>query len=133
MLRSILYHPGNILLTLISITILSVSFGAHSDTNSLVRGDHLLEPYEINQEQMNAAWLEQGMVEKPNLYESHAALQELAENAFKKYWLSLVRKDQRYETFSPVVNGHWATTQSSTHYDLGFAGNTVKFRVAYSF
>lgn len=133
MLRSLLHHPGNTLLALMSIAILIVSFGAHSDTNTLTDNDYLLDPYETDQRMMNISWLEQGMKEMPNNYESNAALQVLAERALKKYWGTLAQRDKRYERLSPIVSGHFTSMNNRTNYDLNLSSNVIKLSLNYDF
>jgi hypothetical protein len=133
MLRPLLHRTDNALSALIGAAILIISFGAHSDGITATDNDYLLDEAETNQRMLNTMWLEQGIKEKPIYYENNIALQKLAQGVLKKYWAALVKSDERYDRYTPVVSGHFSSNHNSTDYDVNLTGTTIKFRLAYSF
>jgi len=135
-LRSHSHSTGTALLALVCATLLVVSLAAHSDVaadNILTGDDYLLDQHETNQRMLNALWLEQGMQEKSHYTESTEAVQQVAQVVLKKYWATLVKSDQRYDHYTPIVDGHFASHLNDTNYDIRLSGSIIKFSVKHTF
>lgn len=129
-------HPANHALTaLLAAVVLIFSCSAHSDLAAASDDNYLLDETETNQRLLNSLWLEQGMNEEPNYYESDEALQKLVQGVIKKYWAALVKKDTSYAPYTPLVGGHFSSGSSynSTDLDIKLSGDTIRFRLGYSF
>lgn len=160
MLRSLLHYQSSTLLGLIGLAALAISFKAYAEINPLSASSPVstidvgvmsseellanaaqlnlannpLDEAEMNQRLMNARWLEEGMVEVTEYQEGNEALEELAENALKSYWQALIERDNGYNRYTPVVEGNFQrSSRSGADYGVRLSGDTLKFRVKYTF
>lgn len=160
MLRSLLHYQSSTLLGLVGPISLVLSLDAWSAGNPLTEAPRTtvmnvgymssedlvadagelnlaynpLDEVEMGQRQMNAQWLEQSSVEESDLYEGYDAVEELAENALKQYWKTLVARDHSFDIYTPVVEGRFITSNSAgADFDVRLSGDTLKLRVEYDF
>lgn len=155
MLRSLLHYPGSTLLALLvtfslevyadndpalaSARITVMNVGALSSEELMADANHLslannpLDEAEMSQRQMHSQWLEAGMAEAPDYREGNDALEELAENAIKHYWDTLVERDKSYNLYTPVVEGNFNASRSGADFGVRLSGNTLKLKVEYAF
>jgi len=159
MLRSLLHHQSSALLGLVSLAamvfslevyadkgsnlasarVMVMNVGALSSEDLMSNADHLgtannpLDESELNQRLMHSQWLEAGMTEAADYREGDDALEELAENAIKHYWDALVERDKSYDLYTPVVEGNFSASRGGADYGVRLSGNTLKFRVEYTF
>lgn len=136
MLHSLLHHINHVLWALLATVIFILPSGIHADPvlpedNS----DYLLpDEAESSSHMLNSLWLEQGMKEAPSYYEDQDALYKLAQGAVKKYWATLLNKNN-HSSQLPDMNKHVSenTDRSSTSIDIDLSADTIKLGLAYSF
>ena len=159
MLRSLLHYQSSTLLaSLVALISVVLGLDAHSDSLSTVhprvmvmnvgtlsstnleadagylnQANNPLDEAEIGQRLMNAQWLEASSKDESDYYEGGDALEELAEEALKYYWHALVERDRRYNRYTPVVEGNLSRQRGNAEYGIRLSGDTLKFRVGYTF
>lgn len=104
-----------------------------ADADQLNMANNPLDEAEMSQRLMHAQWLETGMNDTEDYREGNDALGELAENAIKYYWDSLVERDHSYSRYTPVVEGSYSASQGSADFGIRLSSDTLKFGVKYAF
>jgi len=158
MLRSLLHYQRNMLFAFIG-SLASITFSLESSAESpfahprvmvmdianlsseelMANSEQLrlaqnpLNEAEIGQRLMSHQWLEAGMADSHDYLSGNDALEELAEDALKYYWDALVERDQRYNRYTPVVEGNFNTQSGGADYGVRLSNDTLKLSVNFAF
>jgi hypothetical protein len=130
---STLHRSGNAFLVLVSAALLLLSFSTYADNDMLSYDDYLLDEQEKNQRMLNAMWLEEGMDENASRPENREALHQLTKGMVKKTWAALVKRDKSFDTFTPIVDGHFVSSSGGASYDVKLTSSVFKVSFDYSF